>query len=160
MFIVVFVLVGAFAILQTRSAPKSTQNTGPARLFLTPAQQTSSVGGTLTITISEDSLVNQTNAVQANLSYDPNALQFLSFDTASSAFDLAAQSKASNGTIQIARARVSSLTGKQEVAKVSFKVLKKYNKTAVDFASGSAIVNSSDNTNILGNSVGGIYSIR
>ncbi len=159
-FIAVFVFVGTVTILQTRSTPKGTQNTGTARLFLSPAKQTSSVGDILIITINEDSLNNQINAIQANLRYDSTALEFLSFDNTSSAFDLEAQSGASNGLVTIARAHVSSLTGQQLVTKVSFKVLKKYKRSTVDFVSGSAIVNSTDNTSILGNSVGGIYSTR
>ena len=159
-FIVVFVLVGTITILQTHSAPKGPQNTGTARLFLSPAKQTSLVGDILTITVNEDSLNKQINAVQANLSYDPNALEFVSFDNTSSAFDLEAQSVVNNGQVTIARAHVSSLTGQWQVTKVSFKVLKKFNRSTVDFVSGSAIVNSTDNTNILGSSVGGIYSTR
>src|SRR5262249_41924482 len=122
------------------------------QLYLTPASGTVLNGNTVDVAIHENSDTKTVNAVQANLTYDPAKLQFVSISSAGTAFPLVAQSTGGSGTVQIARAITGGsapVSGDQLVATVTFKAIVGGTTAAVSFGSGSAVVSSTDNTNIL-----------
>jgi hypothetical protein len=158
--------VFAFAIVTTLSAYTSLA-AKPARqlvtpnLSLTPSSQRVAAGSTLSVQIWADSSTTQVNAVQANLSYPIDKLNFVNIDTTNSAFGVTAENTGGNGLIHIARGSTAPLSGKFLVATVNFTPLQTKSKSsaAINFTSESALLNSSTNTNILAAKYGGSYSL-
>lgn len=95
------------------------------------------------------------NAVQANLSYPSDKLQFLSISSGSSPFSIAAGSSGGGGSVQIARGVIGQgLSGSQFIATVSFKALASNGTADVSVAGGSSLVRSSDQANVMSSSSG------
>jgi chitodextrinase len=149
--VLLFAAVGARVLFNAFAAGDS--------LYLAPTAVTQSLGSNFTVTIHENSGTDAVNAVEADLAYDQTKLQFVSISTTTSAFDLSAVSGGGSGSVKIARAKsVTSLTGDQVVATVTFKALALGN-TTVSFVSSSAIVSSTNNSNVLVATNPGIYTI-
>lgn len=89
-------------------------------ITLAPSATSVTAGDTVTVTISEDSGTEPVNAVQANLSYPANLLQYVSTGD-NAKFDIDAQTSVSGGTVQIARGTLTPVTGAQAVATLTFK---------------------------------------
>ncbi len=150
--ILLFALVGASFLVRSFAAS--------ATLYLTPATSTISLGSTFSVTIRENSNTEVINAVQANLTYNATMLQYLSTDTATSAFDLSGSSTGGNGSVSVARAKSgTSLTGDQIVAVVSFKVIGTGSVT-VGFAPNSSLVRTSDTANVLSVTTPATYTLN
>lgn len=128
-------------------------------LSVSPSSQRVSITQNLVISIYEDSLSNSVNAVQATLNYDAAVFDFVGIDASTSPFEISAQSTGGNGVITIARGHVGSLTGKQLVANFTLKPKVSSGKTTIKFASGSQIVSSTTNTDIIQQFVSGSYSL-
>jgi Cohesin domain len=92
-----------------------------ASLYLQPAQASYQTGATFRIDIRLNAAGENVNAVQADLTYPPNLLEFSSVDTSGSAFTLDAVVKGGDGKVQIARGKIGGLTGDVLVATVVFK---------------------------------------
>lgn len=128
---------------------------GSASLALTPGSGQYYVNDTLTVRITENSGGEGVNAVEADLVYDKNVLQFVSIDASDSAFTIAAPTTTGGGVVNIPRAIPSvSLTGTQNVASVTFKVIAAGN-SSITFAGSSAIVKTSGTQNIWNGAAGG-----
>jgi len=123
-------------------------STSPSYSMTTSASQPA-VGSTVTVSVWEDSGSQATNAVEANISYPTDLLDFLAIDTNGTAFEIQAQSTGKDGQIVIARAHKGNLTGRQLVAKISFKVRDTSGAAKLTFAKGSALVSAVTNKNIL-----------
>jgi hypothetical protein len=137
--VLVVVLVGTYV---------SAKTSGP-RLYLSPATTTVASGDTLKISVRENSHANLVNAVQANLSYNPAQLQFMNISGKGSAFVIEAQASGGNGRVLIAQAvqgGSAPVSGDQQVATVTFKVLSGTGSGDVSFTAGSAVVRSQGNT--------------
>ncbi len=135
---------------------------GTATLYLTPTTQNINQNTNFTVQIRENSNNDPVNAVQANLSYDATKLDYISTDFAGSAFGVAAESSGGNGSIRIARGVSGgqpAVTGDKLIASVTFKAKTVAGATSVSFATGSLIARSTDNTDILGTSSPGTYTI-
>jgi len=135
---------------------------GSAILYLTPATQNINQNNSFTVQVRENSGSEPVNAVQANLSYDPTKLDYLSTDFTGSAFEVAAESVGGNGTIRIARGVTGgqpAVTGDKLIATITFKARTIPGTTTVNFAAGSIIARSTDNTDILGTTNPGTYTI-
>ncbi len=132
---------------------------GTASIALSPASLSVNHGDNFTVEIRENSNTEAVNAVQANLSYDQNKLDFVSISTTGSAFNLQFEDTGGGGSIRIGRASTVDRTGNQLVAKVTFTARSNPGPTTVSFTAGTAIVRSSDATDILGSSTGGMYTI-
>jgi hypothetical protein len=156
-FVVVFAAVALFALYQAFAAPKTSNQ---AILYVSPASLKVSSGNTLAIEIWMDAKSQPVNAVQANLSYPADKFDFSSVDNSGSAFEVAAQSDGGNGSIKIARGHVGSLSGKQLVTRVNLVAKSGTGKgnATINFTSGSVIVRSTDNVNVLSGTTGGRYS--
>jgi hypothetical protein len=156
----------AFAIITSLSAyitlaakppaPKTTPN-----LSLTPSNQSVALGSTLSVQIWTDSGAQSVNAAQVNLSYPVDKLNFVNINTANSSFGVEAQGSGGNGVVNIARGSTSSLTGKQLIATVNFTPLATKGKSSVvvSFTSGTALLSSATNQNILAATYSGSYSL-
>lgn len=130
-----------------------------ATLYMSPSSGSVTNGNTITISISEDSGSEPVNAVQANFSYPTSELQFLSINN-SSAFSVAAQSNGGNGSIQIARGALPSVTGNQLVATVQFKALASSGSAVLSFTGGTSVESANTNTNILTTNTGTMYTLQ
>jgi len=117
-------------------------------IYFNPPSQGYTVGSTITIDVRENSGSANVNAVQANFSYPADKLTFVSADSSASGFTTQAQSTGGNGTVSLARGVIGGLTGDQEIAKITFTV-NLAGTANLAFTSGSALINSSTNQNII-----------
>ena len=162
LFVVAFAGLGTYALFQA----KADSNKAPAKpisaesLFLEPSTAKVANNTTFTLNVWEDSLTQKVNAVQADLSYPTDKLEFVNIDAQDSAFDVQAPSTGGNGTISIARGSTKGVIGRQLVAKVTLKAKASNGKVAVNVAASTVLVRSSDNTNILRQAVGGTYMLQ
>jgi hypothetical protein len=131
---------------------------GSATLYLTPASGSYTVGQTVIATIYTNTGGDPVNAVEADFSYPSSKLQFQSIDTSSSAFGITASGSGGGGTVTIARGNTSALTGTELVAAVHFTVLAS-GSASLSFLGSSAVVRSTDNTNILNSTTGANYTL-
>src|SRR6185312_11385019 len=98
-------------------------------------------------------------------SYPAGLVDFVSIDTTGTAFSVEAQSTGGSGTINIARGTCggcAAVTGDQLVATINFKTKSTSGAAAVAFTSGTALVSSSSNQDILGGlgaTGGGTYTV-
>ncbi|MEX0621420.1 MAG: Ig-like domain-containing protein [Candidatus Woykebacteria bacterium] len=155
--ILILIPLTAYAILKVRGLPGEAAS--PASISLSPANQTVNHNTNFTVEIRENSDTELVNAVQANLTYDVAKLDFVSIDASSSAFNLQFENTGGNGSVKIARSSTTDLTGNQLVAKVTFKAKVDPATTAINFGTGTALVRSTDQANILSVSNGGTYTI-
>jgi chitodextrinase len=150
-FILVFAIVGGYIILISRAA-------GTATLALSPASQSISLGSPLTVTIQENSGTDTVNAIEADLTYDQTRLQFVSIVPTSPFNTIVVQRSGGNGVVNFSAATSPAVSGLQNGATVTFNTIGT-GTTLINFASTSAIVRSTDTTNILSTTTGGSYTI-
>jgi hypothetical protein len=156
----------SFAIITSLSA-YSTLAIKPApvlntpNLSLSPSSGSVAAGTKLSVQIWADSSSRGVNAVQVNLTYPIDKLNFVNIDTANTAFGVEAQSSGSNGVINIARGSTSSVTGKALVATVNFTPLAIKGKAnaAINFSPGTVLLSATTNADILAATYGGVYSL-
>jgi hypothetical protein len=143
----------------SNSTSTSTNNSGKAKLFLKPSAQNVSAGSTLTFEIWVDTGGQGVNAVQANLTYPVDKFDFSSINAKGSAFEVQAMSTGGDGKISIARGHIGDVKGAGLVAKVVLTAKSNKGNADIQFADGSAVVRSSDHTNILQTKTGSTYKI-
>lgn len=128
-------------------------------LYLTPSGGSFVNGSTLVVTIMENSNSEAVNVVQANLTYPTARMTFQSIDTSHSNFTTTIQSAGGSGSVQIGVGLLGgSLTGAQEVARVTFSLIGT-GSASVTFAAGSGIARESDATDICQKQTGATYAI-
>lgn len=81
---------------------------------------------------------NNVNAVQANVSYSADKLQYVGVNYSGSAFDIAAANSGGGGNVSIARGKIGTVTGVGLVATITFKAVA-VGSASVDIAGGSAL---------------------
>lgn len=138
-----------------------TTGDGSATLSLAPPSSTVAQNSPVRVEIWEDSGSAPVNAVQANLTYPASQIELASIDYTGSAFGVQAEETKTAGSINIARGingGSSPVTGAALVAILNFKATGT-GTAAVNFATGSAVVNATTNKNILTTMNGGSYSI-
>ena len=148
-----FVVVGVVVVSISHAANDA--------LTLSPATSTVSLGSSFSVTITENSGTDPVNAVEADLTYDQSKVQFASVDATTSAFSVQAANSGGGGIVTIARGvtgGAAPLTGSQTVAIVNFTTVAP-GSAAINFAGSSAIVRSTDSTNVLVTKTGGTYTI-
>lgn len=131
---------------------------GTATLYLSPATGTFAQGDTISVDIYEDSGTDNVNAVQANLSYPDNLLDFVGI-TSSPAFNVEAQSTGGGGSVQVARGATTPVSGNQLVATVRFTAAAG-GSANINFTSGSAVIRSTDNGAQTLTTTGASYTIN
>lgn len=175
LFALIFGGLGTFLVINSFAA------TAPS-VYLLPDTQTTPGLTEFTVEVREDSGTNTSvNAVQANLSYPETLLEVVSIDnTATPArvdpvtgnqipefgFPIVAEKTFGNGVIKIGFGNTSNKSGDQPVALIRFKSKSPASTSVanVNFTSGTALISSTTNTDILGtlNSTtapGGVYTI-
>jgi chitodextrinase len=151
-------VIGSYLIIRSLAA------TGGS-FSVVPATNSVAAGSNFTVTVYEDSGSNPTKSVQADLTYDQNALQFVSIDYSTSAFGTQAESTTGNGVVNMARSSFTDLTGSQVIGVITFKAVSagttavKFDAIAVGTGNGNAIVSSTDNSNLLATQTDGSYTI-
>lgn len=123
------------------ATPAPTPTSASGKLFLSPAATTVKVGQEITFEIREDSGNVPVNAVQANISYDPDQLEYVGVLDTGSDFGLSAMTKVQSSSIELTRAVVGgqpAVTGNRLVAKVAFRTIGEGEST-IDFVGGSAV---------------------
>jgi hypothetical protein len=132
-------------------------------IYLNPLTKSYAVGATFTVELREDSGSQQVNAIQANLTYPTDKLEFVSIDATGSGFSTQAQNDGGNGQIAIARGSTTAQSGNQLIAKITFKAKTATGSVTVPFVSGTQMVSSATNRNILSSlssTGGGSYTIQ
>lgn len=145
--------------IAARRLQSSVSGSSDPRLYLSPASGSYSNGSTLVVIIMANSYTEAVNAVQANLTYPTSRMTFVSIDTSHSNFTTTIQSTGGSGSVQVGvGVLASSLTGAQEVARVTF-TLTSTGSAAVAFAAGSGIARASDATDVCKKTTGATYTI-
>lgn len=158
-FCAIFAGVGAYIIWRSFAAPPA------PTVYVSPSSQILAASTSFSIQVRENSGATSVNAVQANLTYDTNLLTFVSINTTGTAFSVEAQNSGGAGVINLARGSCggcAALTGDQLIATINFTTKTTTGSAAVAFSSGTALVNSVTNTDILGSLAatgGGTYSV-
>lgn len=146
-YLTLLLFISAFFVFATGAHAAGT-------MYLSPASKSVTSGTTFTIAVREDSGSDGVNAVQANLTYPADKLDFVSISTAGTAFSIEAPSSGGGGNITISRGNVSDNTGDKLVVTLTFKSKVGSGTAAVNFADGTALVRSSDQANIANTKVG------
>lgn len=141
-----FVFTSAFVFA---FAARAQGNPMSGKLVVSPSAQTVQTGQTLTVTVTVDSGAEPVNAVQANITYPKESLEFIKVDTMDTAYDVEAENKNVNGVVRLARGSTKPLTGEQLFAKIEFKAKKTTQAMRVTYAKDSEIIRTADNQNIL-----------
>jgi hypothetical protein len=159
-FVLIFAVITSLSAYSTLAAKPPVALTTP-NLSLTPSSRSVSSGSTLSVQIWADSGSEPVNAAQVNLFYPVDKLNFVNISTSNSSFGVEAQSSGGNGQVNIARGSTSPVTGKQLIATVNFTPLStKGNATAaVNFTSGTTLLSSTTNQNILAATYSGSYKL-
>jgi hypothetical protein len=154
-FVLAFALVTTLSAYTSMAAKPGPTLTTP-NLSLTPV--TSST--TRSMQVWSDSGTQIVNAVQANITYPIDKLNFVSIDTTNSAYGVEAVSKGGNGVIDIERGSATPLSGRQLIATINFTSLSTRKTTAsVNFTSGSLLLSATSNTNVLAATYGSSFSL-
>ena len=131
-------------------------------LYLVPPSGTVVQNNSFSVAIRLNTGGESVNAVQANLSYPADKLDFVSINDAGSAFGYIAENQGGDGSIRIARATTPGgppASGDVLVSTVNFKAKVGSGIAAVDFAAGSGVARSNgDGVNILSGTTGGSYN--
>jgi hypothetical protein len=136
--------VAGYFIIFSKAAPP------PPTIYLNPASLVVGANGTFTIDVRENSGATAVNAVQANFTYPTSLLTFVSIDTTTSAFSVQAENSAASGQVKLGRGTTTAVTGDQLVGKVTFQAGATGGAANLAFNSGTALVSSSTNQDILG----------
>ena len=132
-----------------------------ADLVITPATGSFSAGQTFTATIQVNPAGDQINAVEAQLSFDSNALSVVSVSKAGSAFTLwPVEPSFSNGagTITFGGGHTAPITSRSTLLTVTFRATAA-GGGSVSFESGSVLAADGRGTDVLNNRTGANYTI-
>jgi hypothetical protein len=129
-------------------------------LSVSPASGTFSSGSTLKVSVYANTGGENVNAVQANVSYPTDKLQFLSVSTGGSALTIFAEKYATGGVVRLAGGTPSpGFSGNKLIATISFKVLQDTGSATLSFTGESAVLRDSDNSNTLSGKGTGTYTL-
>lgn len=146
LFIVIFAAVGGYALWKGFAAPV------PPTIYLTPASQTFGPSSSFSVQIRENSGTTTVNAIQANLSYNTSLLTLTGVNLTGTAFGITAQNVGVNGVVNLAlgvSAGSPPVSGDQLVATLNFTTTTTGGVASVPFTTGTALVSSSTNTNLI-----------
>lgn len=153
---ILLIVVGILAVIGIYLVIKSFAASGT--LSAMPATSSPSLGSTFAVTIRANSGTDLVNAVQADLTYPTSQLEFVSIDASTSAYGVQAVSTGGNGVVNITRGTTTPISGDNIVAVVNFKAIG-LGAATVAFSNSSALLKSSDNTNILVSKASGTYTV-
>lgn len=149
-FCLLFISSASFGARQTLAA---------GNLYLSPASGSYGQGSTLKVDVGVNTGGDLVNAVQANVAYPTDKLQFVSVATGGSALTIFADRYASGGVVRIGGGTPGAgFSGSRHVATIFFKVLNESGSGTLSMSGGSAVLRSSDNQNILTGGGSATYS--
>lgn len=151
-FLILAILLASFSFINVQPAQAA------ASLYLSPGGATVAQGSSFSVSVRTNTGGAKVNAVQANLSYPADKLDFLGIGTGGTAFEITAEGSGEGGTIKIGRGTVSGKSGDLLIATVSFRAKTNSGSATVSFTGGSAVVRVSDNKNIASGKSGGTYA--
>jgi hypothetical protein len=159
-FVLAFAIITTLSAYTTLAAKPAPQQLAP-NLSLTPSSQRISAGSTLSVQIWANSSSQLVNAVQANLTYPLDKLNFVNIDSNNSAFGVEAEKVGGNGSVHVARGSTTPLSGKLLVATVNFTPLQSRSKSSlnINFTTDSVLLSTTTNTDVLAAKYGGSYSL-
>lgn len=129
-------------------------------IYLSPGARTVSRGATFSVSVRTNTGGDSVNAVQANLSYPADKLDFVGISGGGSAFTIDAPSSGGGGGVSISRGVIGGVTGDKLIATVTFRAKAGVTGVAtVGVAGGSALVRASDQANVYSGGAGGTYTI-
>ncbi len=135
--------IAGYIIIRSQAAPV------PPTIYLSPTTQNLAAGTTFTVTVRENSGTTAVNAIQADFSYNANLVDFDSIDSTGTAFNIEASLTGGAGKVSISRGNATPLTGDQLVATVTFKTKLASGSVPMAFISGTALLSSTTNQDIL-----------
>jgi hypothetical protein len=144
--------VVALAIIISPLVTSSYVLAASASMYLTTSGS-SVKGGTLSVSIRENSGGEPVNAASATITYPTSLLSYLSTSN-SGAFGIAAATSGGGGSAHVERGALSTVSGAQTVAIVNFRVLSDSGTATINFSDGQVL---SANTN--GNIAGGFSGV-
>ncbi|OGY22168.1 MAG: hypothetical protein A2113_03495 [Candidatus Woykebacteria bacterium GWA1_44_8] len=124
--------------------------------YLSPSSKTVPQGTTYSIAVRISS-TDPINAVQANLSYPTDKLDFVGISTSGSAFDLQVENTGGGGQVKLARGLVGTVTGDKLIATVTFRAKVGSGSSSINFTAGTEAVDASGNP-VVNATSGGTYT--
>lgn len=129
-------------------------------IYLSPGSRSVSGGSSFSVSVRTNTNGESVNAVQANLSYPADKLDFVGISGGGSAFTIDAPSSGGGGGVSISRGVIGGVTGDKLIATVTFRAKAGATGVAtVNVAGGSALVRASDQANVYSGGAGGNYTI-
>ena len=153
-------MIGSISYIGVHTYKSSHAATLPT-IYASPDSGDVASGSTLSVTLRADSGGEGVNSVQASLNYDTSKLTYSSI-TEADAFPLvAATSTSTPGVIRVGRGNNDrSITGDNAIVTINFKVTGTSGTGTINIdKANSALVRSSDNSDILANVGTGTYTI-
>jgi outer membrane biosynthesis protein TonB len=142
---VVLVGIGAYAVSNSHAAVN--------QLYFSPSSATLLNGASTTLAVYVNTGTDPVNAVEADISYNPAQLQYVSYNSSGSAFvPYITPSGTPSGTVKFTYGTAVGsppVTGTALVLNVVFKAVAGSGTAAVTFMGSSAVVRASDAANIL-----------
>jgi hypothetical protein len=108
-------------------------------IYLSPGAQSISQGSTFYVSVRVNT-GSSIDAVQANLSYPTDKLDYLGISYGGTAFEIQAQSSGGGGSIKIGRGTLSPKSGDRLVATISFRAKVGSGSASVSFTGGTEAV--------------------
>jgi hypothetical protein len=136
-----------------------TANAAGSRMYLAPAKAQVAAGGSLVVEVRADSFGSAVNAAQVNVTYPANKLQYEGYDAQGGPFEVHAATNDEPGVIRIARGTTTPVTGDFKILSLRFTALGA-GKASVRVDGSSALVRSSDATDVLASYGVGNYNIK
>jgi hypothetical protein len=110
-----------------------------ASIYLTENHTSLTAGSTLIVAVYMNGGGNAVNAVESDLNYSANKLEYVGVNYSGSAFEITAPSGGGGSGVSIARGTTGSVSGGGLIATVTFKALASSGSTAISLASSSAL---------------------
>lgn len=147
------VLVGLSFIVPSSALAAST-------LSLTPSSGTLAKDSTVRVSVYVNTGGEKVNALQADVAYPTDKLQFLSISTSGTALTIFAEKSGGGGVVHLAGGTPSpGFSGNKLIATVTFKVLLESGTAGLSFTNDSAVLRDSDNANVLTSKGAATYTL-
>lgn len=148
-----------FCLLSAASLFVAKQTLAAGSFYLSPASGSFGKGSTIRVGVGVNAGGDLVNAVQANISYPVDKLQFTGVSTSGSALSIFAEKYASGGVVRIAGGvSGQGFSGSKSIASINFKVLADSGSGSLSFTGGSAALSSSNNQSIASGGGGATFN--
>lgn len=137
----IFALASGLLLLALAIVPALPAAAATGSIYLSPSSKSAVSGASVTLSVRLSSS-DAVNAVQSNLSYPTDKLDYLSTSFSGTAFEIQAQSTGGGGSVMIARGTTGSVSGDKLIATVTFRA---------KVSSGSAVVSVTGDSSLANN---------